>query len=49
MIPDFVVCYNPEDRHERTETERFKAFTYDTRQVAARKVRELLQGRTDQG
>jgi len=24
-----VVCYNAENRHERTETERFKAFTYD--------------------
>lgn len=24
-----MVCYNAENRHERTETERFKAFTYD--------------------
>ena len=24
-----MVCYNAENRPERTETERFKAFTYD--------------------
>ena len=28
-LDDFVACYNPDNRHERTETERFKAFTYD--------------------
>ena len=28
-LDDFVACYNPENRHERKETERFKAFTYD--------------------
>ncbi len=28
-LEDFIKCYNPENRHERTETERFKAFTYD--------------------
>jgi type I restriction enzyme M protein len=28
-LDDFVACYNPANRHERTETERFKAFTYD--------------------
>ena len=28
-LDDFVACYNPENRHERTETERFRAFTYD--------------------
>ncbi|MDX9799209.1 MAG: class I SAM-dependent DNA methyltransferase [Bacteroidales bacterium] len=27
-LGDFIKCYNPENRHERTETERFKAFTY---------------------
>lgn len=27
-LEDFIKCYNPENRHERTETERFKAFTY---------------------
>jgi type I restriction enzyme M protein len=26
-LDDFVACYNPKDRHERKETERFKAFT----------------------
>ena len=26
---DFIKCYNPENRHERKETERFKAFNYD--------------------
>jgi len=33
-LDDFVSCYNPADRHERTETERFKPFTYD--EVVAR-------------
>ena len=28
-LDDFIACYNPEDRHERIETDRFKAFTYD--------------------
>ncbi len=28
-LDDFVSCYNPANRHERTETERFKTFTYD--------------------
>lgn len=28
-LRDFVTCYNPENRHERTETERFKYFSYD--------------------
>ena len=28
-LDDFVACYNPADRHERTETERFRAFSYD--------------------
>ena len=27
-LDDFVTSYNPADRHERTETERFKPFTY---------------------
>jgi type I restriction enzyme M protein len=26
-LDDFVACYNPENRHERSETERFKAFS----------------------
>ena len=26
---DFVRCYNPSNRHQRAETERFKAFTYE--------------------
>ncbi|HEC93138.1 MAG TPA: SAM-dependent DNA methyltransferase, partial [Candidatus Atribacteria bacterium] len=26
---DFIKCYNPENRYERKETERFKVFTYD--------------------
>jgi len=28
-LEDFIKCYNPENRHERTETERFKAFRYE--------------------
>ncbi|KYC51533.1 MAG: N-6 DNA Methylase [Candidatus Methanofastidiosum methylothiophilum] len=28
-LEDFIKCYNPQNRHERTETERFKAFTYE--------------------
>ena len=26
---DFVACYNPANRHERQESERFRSFTYD--------------------
>jgi type I restriction enzyme M protein len=33
-LTDFVKCYNPENRHKRKETERFKKFTYD--EIAAR-------------
>ena len=28
-LKDFVDCYNPENRHQRVESERFKAFTYE--------------------
>lgn len=28
-LEDFIECYNPENRFDRKETERFKAFTYD--------------------
>jgi len=28
-LQDFIKCYNAENRHNRKETERFKAFTYD--------------------
>lgn len=28
-LEDFIRCYNPENRHDRKETERFKAFAYD--------------------
>lgn len=28
-LDDFVVCYRPENRHERNETDRFRAFSYD--------------------
>jgi type I restriction enzyme M protein len=28
-LNDFVKCYNPKNRHERKETERFKVFSYD--------------------
>jgi type I restriction enzyme M protein len=28
-LDDFIKCYNPENRHDRNENERFKAFTYD--------------------
>ncbi|RMX10519.1 SAM-dependent DNA methyltransferase [Allofranklinella schreckenbergeri] len=28
-LQDFIACYHPENRHERTETERFKYFSYD--------------------
>ena len=27
-LQDFIECYNPPNRHERTETERFKCFDY---------------------
>ena len=28
-LDDFVACYRPENRHERKETDRFRAFSYD--------------------
>ncbi len=28
-LQDFIACYNPENRHDRKETERFKCFAYD--------------------
>jgi type I restriction enzyme M protein len=28
-LQDFIKCYNPESRHKRKETERFKCFNYD--------------------
>jgi len=28
-LDDFVACFNPENRHQRTESERFHAFAYD--------------------
>ena len=28
-LKDFINCYHPENRRDRKETERFKAFTYD--------------------
>jgi len=28
-LQDFIKCYNPQNRHDRKETERFKAFTYN--------------------
>jgi len=28
-LQDFIRCYNPENRHERTETERFKFYSYE--------------------
>jgi len=28
-LKDFIQCYNPGNRHQREETERFKRFTYD--------------------
>ncbi len=28
-LEDFIDCYNPENRHEREETERFKSFSYN--------------------
>jgi len=28
-LQDFITVYNPENRHERVETERFRAFSYD--------------------
>ena len=28
-LDDFVKCYNPKNRHNRKETERFKSFTYE--------------------
>ncbi len=29
VLEDFIQCYNPKNRHQREETERFKRFTYD--------------------
>ncbi len=28
-LEDFIACYNPTNRHERSETNRFKMFSYD--------------------
>jgi type I restriction enzyme M protein len=28
-LDDFVACYNPKNRHDRKESDRFKSFTYD--------------------
>lgn len=28
-LTDFIACYNPSNRHQRVETERFKRLTYD--------------------
>lgn len=28
-LEDFIQCYNPENRHQRQDAERFRAFTYD--------------------
>ena len=28
-LDDFVTCYNPKNRHQRKESERFKSFTYE--------------------
>jgi len=28
-LEDFIQCYNPDNRHQREETKRFKRFTYD--------------------
>ncbi len=28
-LDDFVACYNPKNRHERKQSERFKSFTYE--------------------
>jgi type I restriction enzyme M protein len=28
-LDDFVACFNPKNRHERKEAERFKSFAYD--------------------
>ena len=28
-LDDFVACYNPKNRDERKESERFKSFTYE--------------------
>jgi type I restriction enzyme M protein len=35
-LDDFVRCYNPENRHERKQTDRFKSFTYPTSSSATR-------------
>jgi hypothetical protein len=34
-LGDFVTRYNPANRHERTETERFRAFSHDELMAAA--------------
>lgn len=32
-LKDFLKCYNPNNRHSRKETERFRSFTYDSQSV----------------
>jgi type I restriction enzyme M protein len=36
-LDDFVACYDPANRHERTETERFRPFTYEELSRAIRR------------
>src|SRR6266478_5204777 len=35
-LDDFVACYNPKNRHERKESERFRAFAYEGQQSVTR-------------
>jgi type I restriction enzyme M protein len=28
-LSDFIICHNADDRHNRKESERFRAFSYD--------------------
>jgi len=50
-LDEFVRCYSPENRHKRTETERFKCFSYD--EIAARDKTSLditwIQSGNDSG
>jgi hypothetical protein len=39
-LDDFVACYNPKNRHERKESERFKSFTYE--ELTKRDKRSIL-------
>ena len=46
-LDDFVACYNPTDRHQRQESERFKRYTYDELMARDRVSLDLFWLRDD--